>query len=82
MVKCFVAWDKWSAIMDTTGAAGEMKLLYDIYMLRLKLVEALVRAGGGAYYPLDVVNKCEYIAYVRMDALKAGGGGGSKDKRS
>jgi len=74
MVKCYTAWSAWNAIMDT-GASDEEKSLYALFIAQRRLVKALIRAGGGAY-PLEVVNKCQYIAYERMDASKAGGGGG------
>ncbi len=76
MVKCYTAWSACNAIMDT-GASDEEKSLYALFIAQRRLVKALIRAGGGAY-PLEVVNKCQYIAYERMDASKAGGGG-SKD---
>ena len=74
IVKCYTACENWDAIMDT-GASDEEKSLYALFIAQRRLVKALIRAGGGAY-PLEVVNRCQYIAYERMDASKAGGGGG------
>jgi hypothetical protein len=73
MVECYTACEKWKAIMNT-GTQNDVNCLRNVYLVKNRVVEALIKAGGDAYPP-DVVNSCKLAAVDRMNASKAGGGG-------